>query len=389
MFDIDRSRKAIREEGLSAWLFSNAFHRDQIADLVLDVPAERMNTRPWVCVVSIDRPTVKIVHRIESGILDHIPGETITYYMREQLKEALARSLPVGGRVGADYSIGIPIGSFLDHGTALLLESVGAELAPAEGLVARYLGTIDDEGKRSHDAAAAVLYAAVARTWSGIREAMRQGRSVTEGEARDWILAAFAAGGLETDDPPIVGAGSHSNDPHFTIEGNGAVLARGDVVQFDIWAREKTPGAVYADISWVGVCDAEPSMDQRRLFEAVRDAREAAVTLLERRFSAGTAVRGADVDRAARAVLIERGFERYIRHRTGHSIGEHVHGFGVNLDSVEFPDERLLTEGSCFSIEPGIYLEDYGMRTEIDCVIQGGRPVITGAARQRDLLTFA
>jgi hypothetical protein len=389
MLDITRSRRAIREEGLSAWLFCNVFHRDQIADLVLDVPSGRMNTRPWVCIVSVDRPTVKIVHRIESGILDHVPGETITYYTREQLKEALARSLPPEGRVGADYSVGIPIGSFLDHGTALLLESVGARLAPAEGLVARYLGTIDSAGKSSHDAAAAVLYAAVDDAWAKIREAMRQGRTVTEGAARDWITHAFDAAGLESDEPPIVGAGVHTSDPHFSIAGDGAVLTRGDVVQFDIWARKKTTDAVYADISWVGVCADAPSADQRKLFEAVRDAREAAVALLERQFSAGNAVRGAEVDRAARAVLIERGYERYIRHRTGHSIGAHVHGFGVNLDSVEFPDERLLTEGACFSIEPGIYLEEFGMRTEIDCVINDGRPRITGAARQRELLTLA
>jgi Xaa-Pro aminopeptidase len=212
---------------------------------------------------------------------------------------------------------------------------------------------------------------------------------VTEGETRDWISHAFDEAGLESDAPPIVGAGQHTSDPHFSIVGDGAVLTTGDVVQFDIWARQKTPDAVYADISWVGVCADTPSEEQRKLFEAVRDAREAAVSLLEREFSAGNAVRGAEVDRAARAVLIERGYERYIRHRTGHSIGHHVHGFGVNLDSVEFPDERLLTEGACFSIEPGIYLEEFGMRTEIDCVILDGRPRVTGAARQRELLTLA
>lgn len=388
MLDIDKARKAIREENLDGWLLSNVFHRDEIADLILGVPRDKTNTRPWICILSPDRPPLKIVHRIEAGILDHVPGESVSYYTRDQLKEALSGGIMRGGRLAADFSVGIPVGSYLDHGTALLLESVGAALAPAEGLVARYLGTLDEEGIRSHEAAARVLYAAIADAWSRIREDVRRGRAVREGDVSGWITTAFEAAELETDGSPIVGAGVHTNDPHFATDGAGAVLSAGDVVQFDIWAKKKTPGAVYADISWVGVCAESAFAAAEHAFAAVRDAREAAIALLERRFSEGVPLCGAEVDRAARAVLIERGYEPYIRHRTGHSIGARVHGYGVNLDSIEFPDERLLTEGSCFSIEPGIYREDFGMRTEVDCIIRGGRPVVTGAARQTRLLTL-
>jgi Xaa-Pro dipeptidase len=160
------------------------------------------------------------------------------------------------------------------------------------------------------------------------------------------------------------------------------------VIQFDLWARGSQEGAVFADISWVGICASTPTAAQERVFEAVVAAREAALSFLERGFSRGDPVRGAEVDRAARAVLVDRGFGDCIRHRTGHSIGSRVHGFGVNLDSVEFPDERLLKEGACFSIEPGIYLEDFGMRTEIDCCIHRGRPVVTSGERQADLLVL-
>ena len=191
-----------------------------------------------------------------------------------------------------------------------------------------------------------------------------------------------------TDSPPIVGTGRHTNDPHFGVDGRGAALQKGDPVQFDLWAKETTPGAVYADISWVGVCAGSPAPLQQQLFEAVRDAREAAVSLLQRRLAAGTPVTGAEADAAAREVLIQRGFARGIRHRTGHSIGARVHGYGVNLDSVEFPDERVLAEGACFSIEPGIYLEEMGMRTEIDCIIHDGSLLITGTGRQSALLTL-
>jgi Xaa-Pro dipeptidase len=388
MLNLDKSRSVIREVGVSGWLLSNIFHRDEIADLVLGVPKEKTNTRPWFCILFPDRPPVKIVHRIEQSILAHVPGDTIPYSARAELEAALSRALPRGGKLAADYSRTIPVGSYLDHGTALLLQSAGAALVPAEDIVARYLGTVDDEGRRSHDSAAAVLYAAVADAWSRLAPALRSGRTLTEGDVQAWMMQSISAAGLEADSPPIIGAGRHTNDPHFAVDGRGAAFAPGDTVQFDVWAKEKTPGAVYADISWVGVCATAPSDLQCRVFEAVRDAREAAVSLLEARLAAGTAVTGAEADRAARDLLTSRGFAGGIKHRTGHSIGARVHGYGVNLDSVEFPDERALTEGACFSVEPGIYLEELGMRTEIDCNIHGGALHISGPRRQSRLLTL-
>jgi Xaa-Pro aminopeptidase len=339
-----------------------------------------------VCVLSLDRQPIKIVHRIEASILDHLPGETIPYYTREEFVRALRSALPEKGRIAVDYSESIPVGSFLDHGTARLLQSLGASLVPSESLVSSCLGTIDDEGRRSHEAAARVLYATVADAWARLSRMLREGRVLTEGDVRDWIVEAIASAGLVIDGPPIVGAGRHTADPHFQAAGSGAALEQGDVVQFDIWAREKAPGSVFADISWVGVCAASPAPRQREVFEAVRLAREAAVSLLQRRLAEKTPVSGADVDQAARAALADRGFAKGIRHRTGHSISARVHGFGVNLDSVEFPDNRILAEGACFSIEPGIYLDDFGMRTEIDCIISGGQPVVTGGPRQAALL---
>jgi Xaa-Pro dipeptidase len=388
MLDILKSQKAIREEGLAAWLFYNVFHRDEIAELVLEVPADRTNTRPWVCILFPDRPPMKIVHVIEPAILSHVPGDTILYSTRDEFSRAVAKALPAKGMVAADFSIGIPVGSFLDHGTALFLQSLGAALAPAEGLVARYLGTIDQQGRESHDRAGRVLHAAIQGAWGKLAAALHGGRVVHEGEVRDWIAQSLADAGLEYEGKPVAGAGRHTADPHFGVSGSGTVFGRGDVVQFDVWAREKSPGAVYADISWLGVCAPSPTPIQKQVFDAVLEAREAALSLLARGFAQGAPVRGAEVDRAARAVLVRRGFEKGIRHRTGHSIGTRVHGFGVNLDSVEFPDERVITEGSCFSIEPGIYLEQFGMRTEIDCCIHEGRPEVTGGERQTTLLTL-
>jgi Xaa-Pro aminopeptidase len=217
---------------------------------------------------------------------------------------------------------------------------------------------------------------------------VRAGRHPREGEVRDWITARIAGAGMVSDAPPVVGFGAHTADPHYAAEDGGSTLQPGDTVQFDIWARQKTSGAVFADISWVGVCAGSPTPRQLEVWGALHQAREAAVSLLEKRLAAGAHPSGAEVDRAARGELLSRGFAAGIRHRTGHSIGSRVHGYGVNLDSVEFPDERLLTEGACFSVEPGLYLEDFGMRTEIDCCITGGRLRVTGGERQSRLLTL-
>jgi Xaa-Pro dipeptidase len=388
MLNIEKARKALSDERLSAWFLYNVFHRDEIADAVLEVPRERTNTRPWACVITLDRPPIKIVHRIEQSILSHVPGTTVPYYTRKELLQALGAALPRAGSVAADYSTGIPVGSFFDHGAALLLQSLGASLAPAESLVSRFLGTIDDAGRRSHQAAERVLRAAVHDAWARLAQTLRGGGTVTEGDAREWIVQRIAQAGLVSDAPPVVAAGSHSSDPHYGFDGPGAPLAPGDVVQFDVWARETAAGAVYGDISWVGVCSATPRPEQSRLFDVVREAREAGIALLSQRVARGEPVRGADVDGAVRAVLIAQGFEAAVRHRTGHSIGSRVHGFGVNLDSVEFPDERLLTDGACFSVEPGLYLEGFGMRTEVDCCIYDGRLEVTGGQRQERLLTL-
>jgi Xaa-Pro aminopeptidase len=387
MLDIEKPRTAIREEGLSAWLLVNVFHRDEIADTVLDVPAHKTNTRPWVCILFPDKPPLKIVHCVEASILDHVPGHSIAYSTREELTAALSRNLPRGATVAADFSRTIPVGSFLDHGTALFVEECGSQLVPAENIIARCLGTLDSEGLKSHEEAAEVLYAVVDETWALVRDRLGRGRRVLhEGELRDSILRRFSDAGLVTDGSPIVGAGVHSSDPHYTIEGAGAEVKPGDVVQLDIWARKDSAGAVYADISWIGVAAREPSPEQLRAFDAVVSAREAAVATLVTALKEGTAVRGTDVDAAARGTLVALGYGDFLRHRTGHSIGGRVHGFGVNLDSVEFPDTRAIPEGSCFSIEPGVYLPEFGMRTEVDCVIRGGKLEVTGRERQQTLL---
>lgn len=383
------ARAAVRRAGCAGWLFYNVYHRDQIADAVLGVEADASNTRPWLALVPADGPVVKLVHEIEAGVLDHVDGTTHRYAARSRFAELLDSIAPPGSSLAAQCSPTLPRLSTLDHGTALLLERAGFTLQPSEDLVQWTLGGLSGAQLASHDRAAQALHAIVADSWRRIAHSCAEGRPVTEGDVRDRILAAFAERGLVTDHDPLAAFGPHSADPHYSAAGAGAALEPGQVVQLDLWCREPAPQAVYADISWVGVAASRPSGRQREVFAAVRAARERAMAFMADAASEGRTVSGSDVDRACRQELADRDLLSAVRHRTGHSIDTDLHGSGVNLDSFEFPDERPVTEGACFSVEPGLYFPgEFGMRTEIDVSIRCGRPVASGGPAQEALLSL-
>ncbi len=384
MTDIARIARAIREAGLSGWLFYNQFHRDEISDLALDIPRATHNSRPWAYVVPAEGEPIRIVHAIEPGILEHLPGRLVRCTARDDLFAAIGAALGPGARLAAQFSAAFPVSSFLDHGTAQLIERLGIRLVSSEELIVDCLGTLDPEGIASHRRAALALHAVVHSAWARIRSAVAAGEAVHEADAQEWIAGLFAEAGLVTDGPALVAAGEASADPHYEPVGRGRELAPGDVVQLDLWAREPGERSVFADISWVGVLAPRPTAEQVRMFDAVVSAREAAVAAIEAGLASGLS--GADVDRVVRDLIGGMGFAGGLRHRTGHAIGTRVHGYGVNLDSVEFPDHRRLREGSCFSIEPGIYLDRFGMRTEVDGIVRGGRLELTGGPRQQRLL---
>lgn len=384
---LDLARDAVRRSGCAGWLFYNVYHRDQIADAVFGIRPGATNTRPWLAVIRADGAVLKLVHDVEAGVLDHVGGTTCRYASRAGFIELLARLAEPGSVLAAQCSPTVPRLATLDHGAARLLEQAGFTLRPSETLVQWTLGGLSGEQLAGHDRAALALHRIVADTWRRLAAAFGAGRPVREGEVRDWIMAAFAERGLVTDHAPIVAFGAHSADPHYGPAGAGAALAAGQVVQLDLWCKEPAAGSVFADISWVGVAARRPTARQEQIFAAVRAARERAVTFLAGAADAGRTVSGSDVDRACRQELAGRGLLSAVRHRTGHSIDTDLHGSGVNLDSFEFPDERPVTEGSCFSVEPGVYFpQEFGMRTEIDVTVRGGRPVTSGGPAQEALL---
>jgi Xaa-Pro aminopeptidase len=381
-------RKAIRDEGLDGWLFCNFRHRDRLADELLGIKRSAANSRLWLYAVFASGESLKIVHFIEADILGtELPGERVLYRNRQELRARLA---PLAGkRWGCHFSPSITAISYLDAGTAALLGEAGLALVPAEGLIQRLKGLLDSGGMASHERAARHLYEIVEIAWAAARQAHDGGTPLYEGDLQRLMLDEIERRNLVTNHPPVVAAGKNSGNPHYNAGGAdtvhaGAVLAENDVIQFDLWAKERD--GIYADISWVGVYGKEAPPEKERAFAHLVQAREGALGFIREALAEGRRPLGADVDRKTREILHGFGYAGAIRHRSGHGIDTEVHGSGVNMDSVEFPDFRPLLDGSCFSLEPGVYFADFGMRTEINVYIKDSRPVISGKDRQFALL---
>jgi len=385
----EKAKKAIRDEKISGWLFYNFGHRDLLADKILSVSPLMTNSRPWIYLLFAEQDPIKIVHRIEDSILDHLPGKKYVYGNRESLRSILkdfARNKP---RVALHYSQNYPQLSFVDHGTVLLLSNIGYEPYPAHNLIQQVLSTLSEAEIELHEQAAKALHSIIHEVWERIRKRfLLKDSPLYEGDIQQWILELFKSKKLITDTPLIVGTGKNTSLPHYLPRGRGQKLQTTQLVQLDIWGKLDTEQGIYADISWVGILASSVPKQIEAIFSTIIEARDSAVEYIAKNLQEGKTPSGAAVDMHSESILQKAGFGDYIKHRTGHAIDSQVHGFGVNIDAKEFPDTRLLREGSCFSIEPGLYFADFGMRTEIDVYIKHNKPIISGASPQRTILTL-
>ena len=379
-------QKAIREEDLSGWLFYNFRHRDAVADYLLGLPEASVNTRPWAFYIPAGGEPLKLVSAVERNILNTLPGRELVYSSRDEFAAALKSAL--SGRVGLQFSRELPVLSTLDYGTAQIVLEAGAVPVSSAPLVQRMAGVLDGDGIASHNRAAAALYETVRELWGKVAAASKSDKSLYENDILDLLEGMLVRRGLVRDHSPLIAAGVNSGDPHYSLTGRGARVAPGDVIQIDVWAKENTPAAVYADISWVGVYADRPGIEEQELFGLLIRGRDEAVDCISRRLAAGNVPTGAEVDGHVRSFFLSLGAGNLLKHRTGHGIDRQVHGWGVNLDSIEFPDSRKLIEGACFSIEPGLYGKRFGLRTEINMYVEGGRPVISGGEPQNRFLTL-
>ncbi|MCR4940301.1 MAG: M24 family metallopeptidase [Treponemataceae bacterium] len=384
MENIDSILKAVQEEskanGLGGWIFTNFSHRDSLTDNLLSLDSGVVSTRRWVYIVNGDGSCTKIVHAIEKHNLDSLPGEAVSVYSsKETLLEAISAKTDKTKKYALLCDEDIPVISTVDGGFVSLLTGLGISICSAGPLIQRGKGILSEERILSHERSASLLYLTVYETWSYISDSYRKNRTLTERDVCDFILSEFQRFNLITDHPPIVAFGKNSGNPHYEVPERGSATAeKGDVIQLDIWAKDKDePDSIYADISWVGVYDTSPTPEVEKLFATVCKARDLVKATIEKD-SIGN-ITGAMLDSKVREIIINAGYGDAIKHRTGHGIDTNCHGSGVNLDSTEFPDKRKLLEYSCFSVEPGIYFDKYGFRTEIDIYIKDGKPVISGS----------
>ncbi len=392
--DLEAIQRALKEAGVDGWLFYDFHNRDAIAHKILEIDTSRFSSRRWFYYIPAVGEPQKIVHSIERWRLDHLPGERHIYLPWQQLHDILRQVLSGAGKVAMQYSPmnHIPYVSVVDGGTLDLIRSFGVEVVSSADLVGMFEARLDERGYETHLRASKALHEVRAITFEEVGRRLRAGQTATEYDILLFMHEIMRSKGLVWDDGPIVAVNAHAADPHFepTAE-NSWEIKPGDLLLLDLWAKIDEPDSIYADITWVAYLGEDIPGRMVEVFNIVRDARDAAVALVEQRFARGEPVHGWEVDDASRKVIQNAGFGEYFIHRTGHNIGREVHGNGVNIDNLETKDERLILPGTCFSVEPGIYLEqeNFGIRSEIDVFVTlSGKVEVTGP-RQQELVKVA
>jgi Xaa-Pro aminopeptidase len=347
-------------------------------------------TRRWYYMIPAQGDPRGMEHRIERGMTGNLPGERIAYSSwTEQL--AALRTLTSGmRRVAMQYSpnCAIPYVSMVDAGTVELVRGTGVEVVSSAELIQTFEACWTPDALESHLEAGRRVDRVRAEAFALVKERTQNGAPLREIDVKHFVRDGFAKAGLITDHGPIVGANANASNPHYepTEEANSPIHA-GDLVLLDMWAKLDQPGAVYYDITWTYFCGANPPEDMRKVFGVVTGARDAAIERVKGAIAGGQPLHGFEVDDAARGVIDASGFGKYFTHRTGHSIGQEVHGNGANMDNLETHDERRVVPWTCFSIEPGVYLEKFGVRSEVNMFVGEGEARVTGEI-QRELALY-
>jgi len=384
LMDLNAIQAALRELTLDGWLFYDHHHRDPIAYRVLGL-GHAMCSRRWYYLVPATGDPVKLVHRIEAGSLDGLPGARLEYSSWREQRERLGEILRNTKTIAMEYSAlnDIPYVGLVDAGTVELVRSLGVEVASSADLVQLFEARWPPEALATHLEAGKIVHNAVREGFSTIREVVRGGGTIGEYDVQKLIVDMLGAGDLESDEPPVVAVNANCSNPHYSpTPATSQPIRRGDFVLLDVWGKKRTPGAVYFDITWTGFVGERVPDLHTGVFAVVKEARDAAVSLVQTAMRQGRPFYGWEVDDAAREVITRRGYGQYFIHRTGHSIGEDVHGNGANMDNFETRDTRRIIPHTCFSVEPGVYLPEFGVRSEVDVYVEDHDARVTGEIQQ-------
>jgi len=392
MFSLDAIQAALREFNLDGWLLYDFRGSNELARRVLDMQQMAPVSRRWIYYIPAEGQPRKLVHRIEETSLEHLPGDSTVYLRWQEFEAGIANFTAGSGRIAMEYSPGggNPYVSTVDGGTVDIVKNTGAEVVSSGDLISMFEATWTDAQWQLHLEADRGTQAGFQRAWELIADRTRNGGSIREFEVQSDIMQHFAENNLTTYHPPIVGVGPNSGLPHYEpIEGKDGEIRAGDFVLVDMWAKVDHPDGVYSDLTKVAFVGKETPQQYEDVFQIVAAARDAALACVQEALTAGRDLHGWEVDDACRAVIDDAGYGDKFRHRTGHSIGRETHGNGANIDNLETRDARRILPRTCFSIEPGIYLPEFGVRSEVDVYIDENNQMhVTGGPLQTKVFTL-
>jgi Xaa-Pro aminopeptidase len=391
MIELTTIQQALQDAGLDGWLFYDFRGSDPLAASILGLDSTGHTTRRWFYFVPSRGEPTRIVHSIEREALDAVPGRKLVYLPWQQLQEHVKNTLTGAARVAMQYSPmnAIPYVSRVDAGTIELIRSCGVEITSSADLVARFEATCSDEQFQTHLFAADKISRLIDDTFAEIARRVRgPSGTVSEYDIQQFMWDRYAADGLVADHPPIVAVNANSANPHyFPTATRTSSISAGDFVLIDTWAKQNVPCAVYFDVTWTGLVADRIPTEIQTVFNIVRDARDAAIQFVQSAMHERRSIRGCEVDDVCRDVIRRAGFADHFIHRTGHSIHTATHGNGANMDNLETRDERRLIPRTCFSIEPGIYLEGrFGVRSEVNVFLRDDGALVTGRPAQQQIV---
>jgi Xaa-Pro dipeptidase len=382
---IDSIQLALRSSQLDGWLFFDHHRRDPLAYRILNIHGDTEATRRWYYFVPSSGEPRKLVHRIESAALDSLPGDKQTYSSWVDQQDKVKRILAGCSRIAMQYSptCAIPYISLVDGGTLELVRTSGVEIVSSANLIQEFEARWSDEQFEQHLEAAKLVDAARRDAFQFVGDRLRSREVISEYDVQQFVRRRFDETGLFTNHGPIVAANANASNPHYepNLDQSSAIRS-GDVVLIDLWAKLDKPQAVYYDVTWTGFCgDVIPDRVQN-VFTVVRDARKAGCAFVIEAIAGDREVAGYEVDDVVRGHIKRNNLADFFFHRTGHSIGTDVHGTGANMDNLESHDDRRIIANTCFSIEPGVYLPEFGIRSEVNVYVGKEFATVTGAEQE-------
>jgi Xaa-Pro aminopeptidase len=392
MADIRAIQKELRTNKIDGWLFYDHHHRDPIAGHVLGLNPKAMASRRWFYFIPAKGEPRKLVHKIEQSALDVLEGRKYLYAGWEELHKALPKLLSGSTRIAMQYSPenNIPYVGLVDAGTVELVRKMKKKVVSSADLVQKFEAIWTQDQFEMHLGAGIIIDRVTREAFQRAAAFVREGKPLTEVDLQSWMFEQFHANGLTADGPPIVAVQPNNGNPHYEPKaGECRPIRAGDLLLLDVWGKFDKPGSVYYDITWMGYLGDRVPDAYAKLFRIVRQARDNAVRFIKESIAGGRTIHGWEVDRIARETIRRGGYGKYFVHRTGHSIGQEVHGNGANMDGLETRDDRKIVPYTCFSIEPGIYLPEFGLRTEVNVYVGEKEARVTGAIQEEILPLLA